>query len=141
MRGSRLACLTITLAACAPAAPRPDAPASGRAPTDAEVRRLFAEGVEAHASGDFDEAIRSWEEVRRHDADHENVAELLLNEYTVRGLEHFTEGDLDRAVNFWEKARAIRPGDRRIRAYLERAREQREHAEKLPAPEEPPDSP
>jgi hypothetical protein len=46
-----------------------------------------------------------------------------VREYQVRGLEHYAEGRLAEAIAIWKKAEALRPGDRRTQAYLERARE------------------
>jgi tetratricopeptide (TPR) repeat protein len=102
-------------------APVPAPPA-----VDPEIGRIYAEGLAAQKSGRYDFALESWERVWAEAPDYEDVADLLLKEYLVRGLEQFATGSLDLAIASWEKARRIRPESPRVQAYLAKAREQRE---------------
>lgn len=110
--------LPVTDAAADSAAAPPPAP-------DPEMLRIYTEGLAAQKSGRYDLALDHWERVWAADPEFEDVADLLLKEYLVRGLESFAAGSLDDAITSWEKARRIRPESPRVQAYLARALEQR----------------
>ncbi|MBZ0268853.1 hypothetical protein K8I85_11905 [bacterium] len=93
---------------------------------DPELRRIYAEGLTAQKSGQYDVALDNWERVWTEAPEYRDVADLLLKEYLVRGLEQFAAGSLDHAIASWEKAQRIRPENPRVQAYLSKAREQRE---------------
>ena len=93
-------------------------------PAPAELNELYADAQAAHEAGRFDDALEDWERAWKRDPSFADVEDLLVGEYLVRGLEFFAEGELTGAILYWEMAQKIRPADVRVRAYLERAREQ-----------------
>jgi tetratricopeptide (TPR) repeat protein len=92
----------------------------------------------AEARGDHDEALQRWADLHRQDPNFKDTGAHLAQEYTVRGLDHFSRGELATAIRYWEKAQAVAPDDARIRAYLDRAREERDFLADLPPESETP---
>jgi tetratricopeptide (TPR) repeat protein len=115
-----------------PVATVPKATLPGAAPRSGET---YKEAKAAEARGDHDEALQRWADLHREDPTYRDAGPRLAQEYTVRGLDHFSRGELGTAIRYWEKAQEIVPDDARIRAYLERAREERDFLADLP-PEE-----
>ncbi len=96
-----------------------------------EVAMLYEQGMQEHAAGRTDLALRHWELVWSLDPGYKDVREHLLNEYLTLGMEHFAAGHLEEAVAAWRKALQVDPQDRRARSYLERASSQLERIRSL----------
>jgi tetratricopeptide (TPR) repeat protein len=96
-----------------------------------EIDDLYRRGLDAMAADRREEAARYWELVWSADPDHENVRELLAQEYLATGMEAYAGGGLRQAVASWEQALRVDPTDPRARGYLERAQQQLSRMEKI----------
>ncbi len=101
----------------------------------AEIGRLYNEGVRAMEEQRRDDAVRYWELVWSSAPDYQQVAENLKQEYLVQGMEAFAAGRLDLAISTWEKALRVDPGDARTKGYLARAYDHRNRIKRLKADE------
>ncbi len=99
----------------------------------AEIGRLYREGVRALNENRREDAIRYWELVSSSAPDYQQVAENLKQEYLVQGMEAFAAGHLDQAISIWEKALEVVPGDERAQGYLARAYDHRARIKQLKA--------
>lgn len=89
-----------------------------------ELAIVYEQAAGARAGGRHDEALRLWERIWEADSGFGDVADLLEEEYRVRGLDHFARGEAKEAIRLWEKALRVDPEDRKTQAYLAHALDQ-----------------
>lgn len=96
-----------------------------RKPADAAgLADLWARASNAREEGRHEDAVALWESLWSADPAYEGVADLLEEEYRVRGLDAFARGRTEEAVALWRKALRIDPADRKTQAYLAHAEAQ-----------------
>lgn len=109
------------------------APAPSRPPVTRQPRRSvdtsvldskYKDGLRSFDKGDFDVAVRQFQQVWAVAPDYHNVTELLTKAYLFMGMKKYSEEDYPGAIAIWEKVLTIDPDNSKARRYLLKAKEE-----------------
>jgi tetratricopeptide (TPR) repeat protein len=99
--------------------------APGRRNVDpAVLEPRYNEGLRYFEEGEFDDAVRRFQEVWAIAPDYHNVTELLTKAYLFMGMKKYSEENYDDAIVIWERALTVDPDNSKAKRYLQKAKEE-----------------
>jgi tetratricopeptide (TPR) repeat protein len=91
-------------------------------PTVLEPR--YNEGLRYFEKGEFDDAVRRFQEGWAIAPDFHNVTELLTKAYLFMGMQKYSEEKYEEAIVIWERALTVDPDNPKAKRYLQKAKEE-----------------
>jgi tetratricopeptide (TPR) repeat protein len=106
-------------------------PASKSAPNESSIKKLeqrYSEAMESFKAGDFDAAIKGFQDVWAVDPAFHAVSEFLTKAFLLKGMRLYGQERYDEAATSWRLALNIDPENEKIKRYLEKIGEELQRA-------------
>ena len=88
------------------------------------LESTYSEGLQNFEKGDFDVAVRRFQEIWVAAPDFHSVTELLTKAYLFMGMKKYSEENYEEAIVIWEKALTVDPDNSKAKRYLQKAKEE-----------------